>query len=46
MTATKWHFELHDGKGGVLICPEPRNRDQVWRECWLRFGDRLREVWV
>ena len=46
MKHTKWHFELIDGKGGIIICSEPKTAEQVTADCLERFGDRLREVWV
>lgn len=45
MKQTKWHFELHDGKGGIIIYPEPVSEEQVIEDCRDRFGeDRLKEV--
>lgn len=47
MKQTKWHFELHDGKGGIIIFGEPVSMDQVQEECVQRFGaHRLKEVTV
>ena len=45
MKQTKWHFRLHDGKGGIIICPYPKSQKEVEADCRERFGEeRLREV--
>ena len=42
---TKWHFELHDGKGGIIIMPKPATEQEVIEVCRHQFGaDRLKEV--
>ena len=42
---TKWHFELKDGKGGIIIYPELASKEQVIEDCNARFGEeRLKEV--
>lgn len=46
MKRTKWHFRLHDNKGGIIICSEPKAAEQVTADCHARFGNRLREVWI
>lgn len=41
MTAKiKWHFDLHDGKGGIIIYSEPMTAGQVMEDCRQRFGER------
>lgn len=45
MKHTKWHFELKDGKGGIVIYSQPVSKKQVIEDCQARFGEeRLREV--
>lgn len=45
MKLTKWHFELNDGKGGIVIYGGPVSKEQVIEDCQARFGEeRLREV--
>ena len=45
MKQAKWHFELHDGKGGIIIYPDPASKEQVIEDCKARFGEgRLKEV--
>lgn len=38
---TKWHFELHDGKGGTIIFPSPVTSEEVVQECNDRFGQEM-----
>lgn len=45
MKHTKFHFRLHDGKGGTVIYPEPATLETVTADCHGRFGSgRLAEV--
>ncbi len=45
MKQTKFHFRLHDGKGGTVIYPEPVTAKQARADLDGRFcGGRLAEV--
>lgn len=45
MKQTKFHFRLHDGKGGTVIYPEPVTLETVTADCHGRFGvKRVRSV--
>lgn len=45
MKQTKWHFELKDGKGGIIIMPKPSTEAEDIEVCRHQFGEeRLKEV--